>query len=288
MFDECLESLLNQSYPKDKYEIIVVDSSDDVTDELIESYQEKAKKYGIRLKYLYQEPKGLAAARNLGIENAEGEILCFTDDDCIADRYWIEKLVEGFDNEKIGGVGGGIVTYERTLVEKCIPKVRPDIYISNWAFIIGANMAYRKKVLRQIGGFDPLFRYGGDDNDIGLRVRLKGYKLKFVPNATIYFRQRTSLVDLVSQHYGYGRGLSRIYKKFPNFPLIGHVVRLIVFQFFYPFLFIFKGYKKKLLCALINSIAMWAYIFGMLIGLVLEKYPEDRVITSKLDFLKIH
>ena len=84
LLKECLESLFNQTYPKDRYEIIVVnDGSTDGTEEVLKEY---AKKAPCIFKCFSQENKGVAAAMNLGIKNAEGDIVCFTADDCIADE----------------------------------------------------------------------------------------------------------------------------------------------------------------------------------------------------------
>ena len=102
-----VESLLKQSYPQNKYEIIVVDDgSTDETEEIIKKLQNKS---SCNLKYCFQKNKGPAAARNLGIRYANGEIVAFVDSDCIVSSTWIEEICKGYDNEKIAGIGGRLV-----------------------------------------------------------------------------------------------------------------------------------------------------------------------------------
>jgi len=290
IFDECFESLLNQSYPKDKYEIVIIDSSDDFTDELVKSYQEKAKRYGIRLKYLYQKPKGLAAARNFGIENAEGEIICFTDDDCVADRFWVEKLVEGFDNERVGGVGGKILIYNQEGLGRYLPSVDQYSLINDWSFISGANMAYRRDILEYIGGFDPLFKFGADDADIAIRVRLRGYTLKYSEGAVIYFRHRPNLRELIRQQYGYGIGLSRLSKKYPNLRMRKAIFLLLIKLIWniatFPECLMKKDKKQMLLRRVINIIVVLSYLTGVISGYVSVRYPEEKIIPCDFKFFK--
>ena len=99
-----IESVKNQTYPADRYEIIVVDdgSKDDIED-LVRTLQEK----GYRtLKYLHQKHKGPAAARNLGINHAGGNIIAFIDSDSIATKTWLEEITKGYDSDIIAGIGG--------------------------------------------------------------------------------------------------------------------------------------------------------------------------------------
>jgi len=288
MFEECLESLLNQSYPKDKYEIIVVDSSDDYSKSLAENYKEKARKRGIELKYIYQKPSGISAARNLGIRNARGEIICFTDDDCIADRFWVEKLVEGFDNEKVGGVGGKILIYNQERLSKYLPSIDQYSLINDWSFILGANMAYRRDVLEQIGGFDPLFK-SNEDSDIAIRVKLRGYTLKYSEGAVIYFRHRSNLRELIRQQYGYGIGFSRLGKKYPNLQIRKAIFLLLIKLIWNIATFpeyLMKKDKKQIMRRAINIILISSYLIGVISGYVSVKYPEEKIIPCDFKFFK--
>jgi len=212
MFNECLESLLNQSYPKDKYEIIVVDSSDDYSESLAENYKEKARKKGIELKYIYQKPSGISAARNLGIRNARGEIICFIDDDCIADRKWLEDLVRAFE-EGVGGVGGNIVCVKpRTLIEKyCERNIPLDTRRRDLSYIPTCNAAYLKSLIEN--EIDTSLRNYGD-RALSLKVQSKGFLLKHISSAVVFYRYRSDLMKLMIQFYYYGRGHVQFNRKY--------------------------------------------------------------------------
>ena len=210
LLEGCIDSLLKQSYPK--YEIIVVDDgSTDGTKKLLEKYSKK----NPNLKFFTQENKGSYAARNLGIKNSKGEIICFTDDDCIADKDWIKNLIEGYTDDSVGGVGGKIASYSpQTLLERysgVIDLLNQEEYTK--VFFMTANASYRRSVLKRVKGFDIYFRNGGDV-DIGIRVILSGYDLAYNPRAIVYHKHRATLKGLIKQKYFHGRGYSCLHKKY--------------------------------------------------------------------------
>ncbi|RLI84317.1 MAG: hypothetical protein DRO98_08675, partial [Archaeoglobales archaeon] len=214
LLKECLESLFNQSYPKDKYEIVVDnDGSTDATEELLREYEKKAP---CKLRWFTQQNKGPAAARNLGIKNARGEIICFIDDDDIAHRDWIKNMVTCFSDKRIGGVAGRLFPKEpKTLVEKyCGRNISLDY--QRLVYAGTGNAAYRRDVLLELGGFDTSLRTH-EDRDLGIRVQLKGYKLKYCKNAITYCRFRSTLKELIRQEYRGAIGLMVLGKKYPGY-----------------------------------------------------------------------
>ena len=95
---------MNQDYPKDRYEIIVVDGhSSDSTLKLLSKFP---------IKVIEDDGRGVSDARNKGIEKAKGGIIAFTDGDCTATPGWIRSLSEKFYDPNVAGVGGGICTKE--------------------------------------------------------------------------------------------------------------------------------------------------------------------------------
>lgn len=293
MLDECLESLLNQSYPKDKYEVIIIDSSEDLTDNLKRNYVKRASIHGIRLKYFYQKPSGLASARNLGIKKADGEIVCFTDDDCLADHRWIEKLVEGFDNEKVGGCGGRIAPYKTnktSIFEKYSENLmNQEFMINNKNFIIGNNCCYRRNILQDVEGFDTHFKYGADDYDLGIRVKSKGFNLKYVPEAIVYHRHRTTPQSFFKQQVGYGRGLAILCKKYPKmfpwkyflFSFSFRIVKFAVLSIVSLIILNIEGLKLNL----VELITSLANLIGLVGGIKSVRY-KGRKIEDEFDFIK--
>jgi len=210
LLKECLDSLFNQTYPKERYEIIVVnDGSTDGTEEVLKEY---AKKAPCAFKWLTQQNKGSYAARNLGIKNARGEIICFIDDDCIADRKWLEDLVRAFE-EGVGGVGGNIVCVKpRTLIEKyCERNIPLDTRRRDLSYIPTCNAAYLKSLIEN--EIDTSLRNYGD-RALSLKVQSKGFLLKHISSAVVFYRYRSDLMKLMIQFYYYGRGHVQFNRKY--------------------------------------------------------------------------
>jgi cellulose synthase/poly-beta-1,6-N-acetylglucosamine synthase-like glycosyltransferase len=211
--DECIKSLLNLEYPKERYETIIVDNnSTDNTRQIV-------KKYPVTL--LLETKRGSYAARNAGIRAAKGDILAFTDSDCIVDKNWLEHIIKKFDNAEVGGVGGKVIAYNPiTIVEQYTAKFSGDLDQETFMsykepFIITANAAYRRDVLYKIGRFDESFLSGGD-MDLGWRVFWQGFKIVYEPKAIVYHKHRTTLKGLFFQSFKYAEGHVRLFKKYGN------------------------------------------------------------------------
>ena len=287
----CIVSLFNQTYPKDMYEVIVVnDGSTDGTEEILKEYEKKAP---CKFKWFTQRNQGSYAARNLGIEMAKGGIICFIDDDCIADKHWIEKLVEGFTDGWVGGVGGQIIAYNpKKIVEEYAKfdqeeAIKGEFYPS---FLITCNAAYRKDILENCGYFDPYFRSGGDV-DMGIRVTWKGYKLKYAPDAIVYHKHRTTFMGFIKQRYAYGTGCSCLGKKYFHFPLL-EIFIFLIFKLglniiLIPKILGSKDKKKELSERFLNILSIFFYLIGIINGYLLQDYPKDKVVKDKIESLTL-
>jgi len=293
LLDTCIQSLLSQNYPN--LEVLVVnDGSSDGTVELLETYQKKDS----RITFLTQQNKGIASARNSGIKKARGEIICFTDDDCIADRDWIKNLVKGFVDDSIGGVGGEVVGYKpTTLVERYVDKNKL-LDQSNFIniFLLTANASFRKDVLERIKCFDENFyRMGGEDVDLGIKMLLARKALRYAPAAKVLHKHRSTLSGLMKQSSGYGRGYAFLHKKYPLYfnpsRRLSYFIRKIAFKFFVMPFRLFKAIleKDKALC-LTEPILDILLISSELSGLVQEtslgkEYTGEKN-YAKMDFIK--
>lgn len=217
----CLESLLAQDYPADSYEVVVVENgSSDETVQVASAYP---------VQVLQSDVRGPAAARNLGIEYSTGEIVAFTDADCIAASNWLSELVPLYRDDVTAGVGGSILAYKRenpTLVERFSDEHSPLVnYWSGEAeflpHLYTANASFRRAVLGQVGGFNPRL-YTGEDVDLSWRVQLElKLSLAYQPEAIVYHQHRTTRQGLARQYRQYGFGeimLDTLYRSYPGYP----------------------------------------------------------------------
>ena len=90
-----VDSLARLDYPRERMEVVVVEEGD-----------EPGPLDGVEYVFLPRRDLGLGYARNAGVRRARGEVIAFTDDDCIVDPAWVRELVSGFDDPRIAGVAG--------------------------------------------------------------------------------------------------------------------------------------------------------------------------------------
>jgi glycosyltransferase involved in cell wall biosynthesis len=210
---ECLASLAKTDYPADRREIIVVDNgSTDRTAEIVRSAP---------VEYLSETRRGTARARNLGIQASRGEILAFTDGDCLASTGWLRTLVDGFGEADVGAVAGEILPFPpRSGAERYAARIRhlsPERYLSRptFPFAATANLAFRREVFSQIGLLDPDTPRGGESADFCTRfLRQTGLRIALAPTAAVFHRHRATGRDLFRQQWGYGQGHAYLYSKY--------------------------------------------------------------------------
>lgn len=213
VISNCLKALLNQNYPKNKYEIIVVD--DGSTDDTVEIFS-KFKK--VRL--IKQKHSGPAVARNFGASKSKGDILLFTDADCVQPKDWVRNMIEPFKDEEIAGVSGTYKTLNKgSLIARFagyeIEERHKSLSKKRFLDFIGTFSAgYRKKIFQKYGGFDTSFATSsGEDPELSFRMHKAGFKMVFQPKAFVYHRHPDSLYKFLKQKFwrGYWRVLT--YKK---------------------------------------------------------------------------
>ncbi|GAI23271.1 unnamed protein product, partial [marine sediment metagenome] len=188
-----------------------------------DSFLKRAKKEISNLSYFRQKKKGPATARNLGIKNSTGDIIFFTDDDCIVPKNWIEKFVHMYQKHpEIVGVGGYLEADEYTLKTNIFAKY--ESYMARTAYrtdrgeYIGgfecpalgtSNISYKKSVLEEVGGFDEIFSVAvGEDTDLKLNICLRNGKLAYIPLKTTHI-QDYKLGRFIRQNVA--RGISDVY-----------------------------------------------------------------------------
>ncbi|MEU0459703.1 glycosyltransferase, partial [Streptomyces sp. NPDC006129] len=224
-----LDSLLAQDHPR--FEIVVVDNAP-VTGE---TRQLVERKYAERVRYVCEPVPGLAVAHNTGLAAVAGEVVAFTDDDVVADPRWLTELTAPFAADAGLGCSTGLIlparltTPAQVLLEShggfakgftprtydpAHPPVDEPLFpFTAGRFGSGANMAFRTRVLRSVGGFDPATgagtaARGGDDLYGFVRVLADGHRLRYTPYALVWHHHRETWRDLETQAYGYGAGLT--------------------------------------------------------------------------------
>jgi GT2 family glycosyltransferase len=208
----CLGGLRDLEYPD--YEVIVVnDGSTDSTDEI-------PSEYGFRL--ISTVNRGLANARNLGLEAASGEIVAYIDADARPDPHWLSHLAASLMNSSHVGIGGpNIPPPGDGFVPECVanaPGGPIHVLLSDRLaeHIPGCNMAFWKKSLEAIGGFDPRFRIAGDDVDICWRLQEQGWTVGFSPGAVVWHHRRGSVRGYLKQQFEYGKAEALLERKWPE------------------------------------------------------------------------
>ncbi|MER6998664.1 glycosyltransferase [Streptomyces sp. NPDC000410] len=224
-----LDSLLAQDHPD--FGIVVVDNAPrtDATRELVEG------KFADRVRYVKEPVPGLAAAHNRGIAAADGAVIAFTDDDVIADPHWLTAIAAPFaEDPRTGCVTGLILPALLTTPAQILleshggfakgfaprtydparpPADEPLFPFTAGRFGSGANMAFRTRALKAVGGFDPATgtgtpARGGDDLYAFVRILTAGHRLRYTPDALVWHHHRETARDLRNQAYGYGAGLT--------------------------------------------------------------------------------
>ena len=208
----CLNSALNQSYKK-PYEIIVVDSSDDGTDQII-------KRMFPEVKLIHLNKKTLPGpARNVGTRATNSDYIAFTDSDCIIDYFWIESILHRIQNSSFDAVGGIILNGTPDSISGTLgylnefslylPGSKPGIVSG----IATANVCYKKKVFDKQQFFQSHF--AGEDTVFHWSIIDKGGKLFFDSAIKVTHINRKGFINNLKhqRRIGEGAGIARVIKK---------------------------------------------------------------------------
>lgn len=209
----CLESLMNLEYPD--FEVFLIDDgSTDDTPKIAEDYPQVV--------YHRQENRGLGVARNVGAELSSGDIVAYTDSDCVVDEHWLYYLVDAMESQEAEAIGGLNLSPENDgWVAKCVnasPGNPAHVMLDDQRaeHVPGCNMAFRRHVLIGLGGFDPQFRQAGDDVDICWRMLDANLNIGFAPAAVVWHHRRATVEAFARQQRGYGRSEALVHFKHPQ------------------------------------------------------------------------
>jgi hypothetical protein len=186
----------------------VDDGSTDNTQEIAASHN--------WVKNIRQENKGLSFARNVGAHASGGDVIVYTDSDCMADPDWLYYLMGTLLSGDYAGVGGpNISPPAENWVQACVsaaPGGPNHVLLTDVVaeHIPGCNMAFHRWAFDQVGGFDPEYRKAGDDVDFCWRLQQSGGVIAFSPAAIVWHYRRFTLQAFRKQQQGYGEAESML------------------------------------------------------------------------------
>ncbi len=201
--DDCLRSLAALTYPD--YEVIVVnDGSRDATSAIARRHP------GVRVVDLANG--GLSVARNVGLAEATGEIVAYTDADVRVDSDWLTYLVQPILTQGFAGAGGpNVVPPDDPWMSQAVaraPGAPTHVMLDDRVaeHVPGCNMAFRREALLAAGGFNPVYVRAGDDVDICWRLQARRMRVGFAASAFVWHHRRASVGEYWKQQVGYGEG----------------------------------------------------------------------------------
>lgn len=244
--EKCLASLARQDPPPD--EVLVVDN-----DPANERTRKTVQKYP-GFTWLPEPGPGLSRARNMGIRHAKGEIIAWTDDDTFAHRNWIGAIRTVFANPTISGMTGLVLTgaletsaqvrferdfggfqrgFRRFTLDWQFFEEMKDRGVPTWLAGAGANMAFRREVLEQLGPFDERLGAGAagcsEDSEYWYRMLAAGLSIQYEPAAVVSHFHRATEDDFQLQMEEYMRGhVAALLFQFQKYGHIGNLRRVFL------------------------------------------------------------
>ncbi|MFQ5442504.1 MAG: glycosyltransferase [Thermodesulfobacteriota bacterium] len=288
----CLGALFNQSCPKKRYEVIVVD--DGSTD----GSAEAAKSFPVR--YFFQKNAGPASARNLGAREAKGAVILFTDADCVAGRDWIKEMTEPFRaGPEVTAVKGAYRTEQKSLVARFaqlefeerfeLLKKTPSIDM-----VDTYSAAYRREVFLETGGFDTNFPVANnEDTELSYRLSKAGHKMVFNPRAVVcHLNHPDSLRRYARLKFWRGYWRMAVYRRFPDKMVKDHytpqTLKLEILSIYLLTAGLFSLVPFPRTGIVITAVSMLSFLFLALpfTASAIKKDPTVAVFTPALLFLR--
>ena len=163
-----VRALAKQTFPAREYELVVVINVPDAAQysRTVDELRSSVDPGGMQMRFVHEPRLGLSFARNTGIRAARGEYIAYTDDDGLPEPCWLERITAVFDADpQVGSVGGNIIPlFEDPLPQWLTPHLytylscrifgREEAALPPGHYFFGANMAFRRQVLENCGGFD--------------------------------------------------------------------------------------------------------------------------------------
>jgi glycosyltransferase involved in cell wall biosynthesis len=206
----CLNALSQLEYQKDQFEVIVVDDGSEISPaEIVADFEAR-----MNIRMISQPNSGPATARNKGALHARGQLLAFTDDDCLPEPFWLDSLVARFVRNPDHAIGGRTVNSltdnsysaaSQMLIDYLYGYYNGDS--DNARFVASNNLAFPTEMFRQIGGFDNQFMLvAAEDRELCDRWLYYGHRIIYAPEAVVRHAHELNFSSFCRQHFNYGRG----------------------------------------------------------------------------------
>ncbi|MBF0466526.1 MAG: glycosyltransferase [Nitrospirae bacterium] len=212
---DCVTALTEQSFSKEDYEIIVVDDgSTDKTGEIVQT---------LPVRYVSKPNGGPASARNLGASEAKGEIILFTDSDCVATSEWLGEMLKPFSDSEVKAVKGAYRTPLKSLTARFAQIEFEERYemlkkAPSIDMIDTYSAAFLKDVFDSAGGFDESFPVANnEDTELSYKLSSMGLKMVFNPDAIVnHLGHPDSVLRYAKLKFWRGYWRMAVYKRFPG------------------------------------------------------------------------
>jgi cellulose synthase/poly-beta-1,6-N-acetylglucosamine synthase-like glycosyltransferase len=296
----CLESIKKQSYPQDRFEVIISDGMS------MDNTVKIAHDHGARI--VKNSKITVGPGRNVGFKAAKGDIIVFSDDDCVMDKDWLSNCIKYFDNEQVGGLSGPTITQNEggplgeaigiifeLAASAGVSAHRGDRSpVEEVQDIPGCNAFYRRDALEKVFPIDESL-ITAEDVEMNRLIRQAGFKLLYVPDVKLWHYRRQNIYGFFKQIYRFAVGRLQIGRKNINMLKPTHIIvglSLPIIMLLLLLLFTFHVGKISFYIFFIFLLIVFGSIYGfiksgsIMTALFMPVVAATMVIAWSLGFIR--
>jgi|WetSurMetagenome_2_1015567.scaffolds.fasta_scaffold31348_2 cellulose synthase/poly-beta-1,6-N-acetylglucosamine synthase-like glycosyltransferase len=263
---ECLTAVLNQDWDGKMEVILVNDGSTDKTGEIVTEFKQ--------IVVINIPNGGVSRATNVGIQASHYELIVLVDSDVILEQDWLRNVIPCFSDDKVGAVTGNVLTANTDFIGK-LTGYHTELRIDRRPFYVeaagGANTAYRRQALLDVGFFNENLKVG-QDKDLSQRLNSAGYLIILNKKARCKHYWRTKLTSYFRQQYNYAfyhLDIAQKSKRTHNqVSTLGMIIQV-------PLTFII------LIAAILGGILISPWLFWLFLLIPVMNFPDTLVIFKK-------